>query len=258
MGTLPQDFTGRTFGRLTVIKNMPKSGFQPRVLCRCSCGTEKVFRLHNLRHGETKSCGCLQTELLRAPRKHGLTGSPVYHTWGNLLNRCGNPNNNAYAYYGGRGITVCDRWRDFSNFYADMGPKPSPAHSLGRIDNDGDYEPSNCRWATQSEQTRNRSDNHWLTVNGETLCLADWAKRLGVETSTIRGRLARGWDIEEALTTPPNERSTSRTHLITFRGETLRLSEWAERIELTPDAIRYRLKQGWSLERTLTTPRLRR
>jgi len=120
------------------------------------------------------------------------------------------------AYYAGRGITVCDRWRDsFVAFYEDMGPKPSPAHSLDRIDNDKGYEPGNCRWATRTEQMRNTRANRWITFAGETLTLADWSERLGIHKETLTRRLET-WSVEEAMTRPVRGRSLPTSHI----GET--------------------------------------
>jgi hypothetical protein len=123
-----------------------------------------------------------------------------------MTSRCVNPANDAYQAYGGRGIAVCDRWQDFAAFAEDMGPRPSPLHTIDRRNNNGNYEPDNCRWATPSEQQRNRRNNRLLTLNGETLCLAEWAERLGITDDMIRQRLDKlGWTIEQALTTPAKQ-----------------------------------------------------
>jgi len=120
-----------------------------------------------------------------------------------MRQRCFNPNDPRYRYYGGDGITICERWNSFSNFLADMGPKPSPELTLDRIDNDGDYEPGNCRWATSRQQNRNRRDNRRITYQGESLTLPEWAERMSVHVDQIRCRLRRGWSIERTLTAPP-------------------------------------------------------
>lgn len=117
--------------------------------------------------------------------------------------RCSNPNTKGYSRYGGRGIQVCDRWRDsFSAFLADMGPRPSPRHSVERRNNDGNYEPDNCYWATDAEQTRNTRQNRNYTYNGRTMCLTDWARESGRPRSTLMQRLERGWTLEQAMFTP--------------------------------------------------------
>ena len=136
-------------------------------------------------------------------RKHGGAGTPEYGAWKNMRGRCNNPEHATYPYYGARGIAVCDRWNDsFENFLADMGRRPGPGYSLERIDNDGPYSPENCRWATRREQYRNRRPNRFLTFNGKTQCLTDWAAEIGCSAETLRGRLKSGMSVEEALTRP--------------------------------------------------------
>lgn len=144
--------------------------------------------------------------------------TPEYRTWGCMLSRCRNPNVERYPEYGGRGITVCDRWLDYKNFLADMGRRPSPSHSIERIDTDGNYEPGNCKWATRSEQARNRRPFEHnggrvklLTAMGETKRLHEWARQFGLHPGALAMRLRSGWDTETAITTPPQRtRSGSR------------------------------------------------
>jgi len=129
--------------------------------------------------------------------------SPEYSIWMNLRARCNNPKNNRYDSYGARGIKVCDRWMaDFVNFLEDMGRRPSKAHSIDRIDNDGNYEPGNCRWATRKEQCRNRRSSRFLEFNGQVKTAAEWAEEVGIEQSTLNLRLKYGWSVERALTQP--------------------------------------------------------
>lgn len=156
------DLTGRTFGRYTVLGYAEKRHRKLYWHCRCSCGTEKLVHGDHLKAGATKSCGCLNAENARAAlTKHGGASSkgrhPLYGTWCGMIRRCELENLPAYKYYGGRGIKVCAEWRyDFARFLADMGEKPSSIHSIDRIDPDGNYEPSNCRWATPKQQSENR------------------------------------------------------------------------------------------------------
>jgi hypothetical protein len=163
-----------------------------------------------MRTGNTRSCGCLYVEQARTMNLiHGRSHTPgVYSCWSNMMKRCRGVSD---PYYGGRGIKVCDRWHSFENFLADMGERPV-GQTIERIDNDGDYEPSNCRWATRKEQSRNQRKNILVTLNGETLCLSEWAERLNINVGTVRSRIKRyGWSSAKALTVPLISRS-ARTH----------------------------------------------
>jgi hypothetical protein len=137
-----------------------------------------------------------------------VSKTPTYIAWMAMKSRCGKPGDKSYADYAGRGITVCDRWlNSFQNFVADMGERPSPKHSIDRINNEGNYEPTNCRWATQAEQQRNRRDNVWITIDGVTKCIADWAKEMGINHQNISWRMrSMGWSGERAVLTPVKPR----------------------------------------------------
>lgn len=153
------DLTGKMFGRLTVLRRADQNTPQghPTWECSCSCGNLTTTTGINLRHGRTRSCGCFEQESRSTNNlKHGLVGTYFYYIWNAMQNRCSNPNNPKYRDYGARGIKVCARWNDVANFAADMGPRPSSEHSIDRIDNDGNYEPTNCRWATVAQQHANR------------------------------------------------------------------------------------------------------
>lgn len=143
---------------------------------------------------------------------HGLRYSPEYNHWRHMKGRCYNPNNHKYKNYGGRGITVCERWHDFLAFYEDMGPRPSKHHSIDRIDNDGDYCPENCRWATVITQSRNKRNVTSFTYNGKTMTVPEWAEHLGVRALSIHARLNRGWSVEEALGRPFTRSNGYRNH----------------------------------------------
>lgn len=203
-----KDITGQVFGRLTVLAPR-KVGRKYRWLCRCECGNETIVQRGALLGGTTASCGCLATEMLIARSStHCMTRTPEHRTWAGMKSRCYNQHTHSFSDYGGRGITVCNRWREsFEAFYADMGPRPSPRHSLDRIDNDGNYEPGNCRWATRSEQQTNKRNNHRLELNGECLTIADWSRKLGFPKWLIRQRIVKqGWSVEAALLTPHSRR----------------------------------------------------
>jgi hypothetical protein len=144
---------------------------------------------------------------LGRPIKHGMCKTPEYKVWQQLRDRCCNVNSQRYNRYGGRGITFCDRWKSFDAFLKDMGTRPGPSYSIDRIDNDGHYCPTNCRWATRAEQNRNRSDNVKLSLGGLTLTQAEWSARTGIRPKTIECRLKNGWSVEDALTKPVERRN---------------------------------------------------
>lgn len=199
------DLVGTKVGRLSVIKPLRYEGKSGRliVFCRCECGTEKEILAQSLRSGLTLSCGCLNKEILSSMhtrRTHGKCGTAIYRTWRNMRTRCENPDIKEYKHYGGRGISVCDRWKKFENFYSDMGECPSKNHSIDRKNVDGDYTPENCRWATSEDQQNNKRNNVILTLGEETRTLAQWAKKLGMLQSTLWARLESGVPVKIALT----------------------------------------------------------
>lgn len=199
-----KDIRGQRFGRLTVIE-YSHSHQGAYWKCLCDCGTEKIIKGKSLVSGHTIGCGCVNRDRMKTGthRTHNLSSAREYNCYNAMKSRCYYPGATHYKDYGGRGITVCDRWlASFEDFYADVGPCPSPRHSLHRIDNDGPYSPENCRWATDTEQANNKRNNHELTFNGETHTLAEWEGKTGIQSSTIRKRLRMGWSVSEALTRP--------------------------------------------------------
>lgn len=183
-------------------------------LCKCDCGKTSTLKTARLTGGHTKSCGCLRATTTRKMRlKHGMTKSRTHDIWAGMKIRCHTKTNNHWKWYGARGIFVCDRWRhSFENFFADMGVAP-PGHSLERIDNDGPYEPSNCRWASHAEQSRNKRTTRWLVARGERRSLSEWASITGIKQGVIGRRLKRGWSHEDAIfipLQPPMVRKISR------------------------------------------------
>lgn len=167
MDSQAKDITGQRFGRWTVIRRDGSNKFNKAMWwCKCDCGNEVSVLGKSLRVGDSTSCGCQRKEKFRpSPNnqnglKHGMHGSPEYITWIHMKARCSNPKDKRYKHYGGRGIKVCDRWVDsFESFFSDMGKRPTSQHSIDRINVNGDYEPSNCRWATPTEQRHNRRDS---------------------------------------------------------------------------------------------------
>lgn len=182
-----KDISGLTFGRLTAIACVSKNkGGLNQWLCICLCGTETVTTQKNLANGGTQSCGCIYDELFRKnfiehdTATHGLSKTPEYKTWKGMRYRCINPNEPNYKYYGGRGISVCKRWQTFENFISDMGKRPTPKHTIDRINNMGNYTPKNCKWSTHAEQMRNTRANRMFTHEGKTMCAKDWSDHLGL------------------------------------------------------------------------------
>lgn len=186
---------GQRYGNLTTLYSIKRKNGP---YCRCDCGQETVAFSSHLRAGMRVSCGCL---VGKANLKHGMSHSSEYKAWDQAKARCYNKNNKKYPLYGARGIKMCQRWRDsFSNFLEDMGKKPSSLHSLDRIDGDGDYEPQNCRWATDGEQNNNRpSFNRYVTLDGVKVTVAEAARATGIPHATILSRLDAGKTDTEAL-----------------------------------------------------------
>jgi len=195
-----KNIQGQRFGKLVVLRHMGQNNHRKATWeCVCDCGKTIITVGGALRSGNTTSCGCHQ----KSTRKtHGLSriGCREYRIWACMLSRCRNPRDWGYHNYGGRGIKVCERWERFDNFLADMGPAPSPTHSIDRYpDNDGNYEPGNCRWATKHEQDTNRRQTRLLTMNGETLCVKDWARKFNIDYDMLLRRIARGTALEVAV-----------------------------------------------------------
>ena len=186
---------GFQFGRLTVMAfaGLNKQG-SATWLCQCTCGNTKVISGNNLKKGDIKSCRCLQKELARIRHTtHGMLHTQVYKKWRSMIQRCYNQNNIGYKNYGGRGIIVCERWRNsFVHFLEDIGEPPTTAHTIERLDNNGPYSAENCCWATNDVQQRNTRATHFLTLHGQTMTLTDWSRVIGIHPITLCARLRRG------------------------------------------------------------------
>lgn len=196
-----KDITGQRFGMLVVVSYAGRPDYDTRWECACECGVISVKRGGALKSGRTKSCGCNQ-----APKKTGRKpATPGRYCWQSMRQRCYYAKDPHFHNYGGRGIIVCEEWRQsFDTFIRDMGPRPTPLHTIERMDNDGPYCPDNCRWATDKEQSNNRRNNFRVTFRGITRTLTQWAEELGVKHGCLAYRL-RHWDLERAMTAPINE-----------------------------------------------------
>lgn len=251
------DKTGRRFHRLRVLQRTtgPHST-ETYWQCRCDCDRLVIVTGRNLRSGNTKSCGCYATERRHtALLKHGRAHTVEWDTWQRAKGRCLNPDNPSYKHYGGRGIHICERWiNDFPAFLADMGPRPKGhRYSLDRIDNSGNYEPTNCRWATPLQQARNTRSNRSVGTFPTITAIAESA---GISNKTIHGRLKRGANQTEAIA-PVGLNYVGR--LFTFQGETHSIAEWSRRIGIHYDTLFARLcLYGWTVERALTQPAKRK
>lgn len=203
-----KDLTNQKFNRLTVLQRDKNKWNRVMWKCRCDCGNIIFVNTYALKSGSAKSCGCYKSEILgNAMRKHKLSNTRIYNIWKGMRKRCNNPNSSSYYLYGGRGIKVCEEWDKFLPFYYwSMQNGYAENLSIDRINYDGNYEPSNCRWVDSEQQNNNTRQNVFITYNGKTLTLSQWAKYVGLTYSCLKARLYNGWSIEKALTTPVKKR----------------------------------------------------
>lgn len=202
------DLTGMQFERLEVIREAERTSYGARRwLCECKCGNKKIVHQRALVSGHTRSCGCLRKEdLIKRSTTHNCSNTRIYNIYAGIKKRCLNDNEHAYSNYGGRGITICDEWLGeygFENFYKwSMGNGYSDDLTIDRINNDGNYEPSNCRWITYKEQNGNKRNNIVILWNGERKILKDLCLELGMSYQTVKMRIHHGWEVDRALTKP--------------------------------------------------------
>lgn len=197
-----QQNIGKTFSSLTVLAiGKPVSSYRYTAICQCECGRGPfTVRMDKLTSGHTRSCGCLQIE---SASKHGLYKHRLYHVWKGMMSRCYKKNDTRYSSYGARGIIVCKRWHYIANFISDMDPSYRKGLQLDRRNNDADYSPANCRWATISEQQRNKRSNINITIDGTTKTLAEWCSDFGIRYQLAWERIkVQRWSAEKALRTP--------------------------------------------------------
>lgn len=248
-----KDLTGKRFGRLVVIDRNPEntSTRTARWNCLCDCGSKCVAIGVTLTRGTKQSCGCLQKERTsEANRTHGMSKTAEYNIWCGLIARCFNQNDPAYYKYGGRGITVCKRWlNSFMDFYQDIGPRPGPEYSVDRYpNNDGNYEPGNCRWATPTEQANNTRSNRIVELNNTQYTIAELARELSIPAKTIHSRLSQGKELDNGLLSEVHKVQT-----YTVNGKTLTVPEWSSLLGVDAKALRYRLNNGWPLDKVFTS-----
>lgn len=245
---------GKRFGLLTVIALCEPVYYKPRkAICQCDCGKKTESFVSSLRGGGAKSCGC-EPQKKHAQRftKHGHSKHPLYSTYKSMLHRCFNKNAQAFKYYGGRGISVCERWRcgadgkdGFECFVIDMGNKPTSKHSIDRIDNNGSYSPENCRWATPKQQGNNVRSNFKIPHGDKIKTISELSEGAVVSYETLRSRLKSGWDVEAARIKP------SQIRPLTINGVSKTIREWSEQTGVPIKLIQARLNAGWSPQRAI-------
>lgn len=196
---------GKTYGRLKVVRFAGRNVHGNLTWdCVCTCGIKKTVMGSNLLGGTCPSCGCFKTDMLiKRNLTHGKAASREYSAWLGMWRRCSNPKSTDWESYGGRGIGVFPNWEEFINFYADMGDRPSELHTLERLDNDADYGPGNCVWATRKVQGRNKRNVPRFEFNGQLKSVAEWAEDYKIHPETLRNRIRRGWSMVKALTRKP-------------------------------------------------------
>lgn len=197
------DYTGMKFGMLTVLGEADRIGKDRRVIAQCECGNTKVFQINNIKNGHTKSCGCakIRAGKIRATHGHARKGciNRTYSIYRDMITRCTNKNYKEFHLYGGRGITICDRWmQGYEYFLADMGERPDGL-SIDRIDVNNGYSPDNCKWATNHEQANNKRNSAYIEYMGKKQTIAQWAEDIGIKAGTIYKRIYNGYTPEQAL-----------------------------------------------------------
>lgn len=244
------------YGKLTVIEFVGKENSSNPTLdakyvykCICECGKDVYIRGSHLTGGKTISCGCHRDKINFI---HGDYKTPIYYSWQDMKDRCYNQNNIRYKNYGGRGIIVCDEWKNsYLNFKNDIGEKPTSEHTLDRIDVNGNYCKENCRWASLEEQANNTTRNHFVELDGINLTITQWARKYSLKPEVIFGRLERGWSEERAIKTPSNKKPLLT---VIYMNKEMSLDEFSKLANLPTETMRFRIKNGWSPERAFSTP----
>jgi hypothetical protein len=248
-----QDLTGKVFSRLTVLERAPNKGVRTYWLCKCECGRKKSIQAYSLSNGHTRSCGCIQSEFISIRNTtHGLCKTPEYNTWRKIKERCLNKDTPSFHNYGGRGISLFPEWvNSYEKFLSYIGNRPSKKHSIDRINNNGNYEPGNVRWATNWQQANNKRVNHIIEFNGITQTMAEWADQTGITYNSIRTRINKGWSIEDTLTISTGSmRHNSR--ILEYNGVSQSVIDWSRQTGLDNKTIYDRINSGWTIEDALT------
>lgn len=245
-----QDLAGKRFGRLVAIRlSNRRSGRKTYWDCKCDCGNLKTVRTDILKNGTTLSCGCLKKEQdkINLPNgqgrvKHGFSRTRIYNIWENMHSRCENPANTRYADYGGRGIKVCSQWKSVKNFisWAYFHGYQSNL-TIDRVNVNGNYEPSNCRWVDLETQANNKRNNVFIEYKGKSQTIPQWAKELGIDQGLIRNRYRRGVQPPKIF---QKELVPANSHLITYEGKTQNIAEWAKELGIKPKTLAERIRQG--------------
>ena len=248
-----KNLSGLKFGKLTVMERAEDKRSQNgrnhiMYICKCDCGKQVVVKAENLRSGNTKSCGCLSSEKTKERlKKHGMHGTRIYVIWQGMKSRCNNPHSLSYANYGNRGIKVCNEWQNDFDAFKDWAYKNGYKDNLtlDRIDNNKGYSPSNCRWATNSEQQLNKRNNHIVYYKGDYIPLAKLSNITGINAGTLRSRLNKGMSAKDAV----NYRR--KLLLFSFNGETKTLKEWCEKIGINYSTAYRRYRKGLPIDEIL-------
>jgi hypothetical protein len=258
MGRKRVDLTNRRFGNLVALECIGRSGGgKISWKCQCDCGSVTCTRTSRLLSGHTRSCGCLSGTSLKS--RTGRVSLYKQHqrefrSWQAMRSRCLNESSDNFRLYGGRGITICEEWDSFETFLIDMGPRPD-GHTLDRIDVNGNYNKSNCRWATPSQQSRNRRVNRYVEYNGERLCVAELAERVGMNANTLYIRLDDGLSIDGAVEEGRRRpKSKAKATLIDLDGKSVSLEDLSKRFDIKLSTLVSRLKNGWSVNEAITAP----
>ncbi len=222
---------------------------------QCQCGKLITTLLYGVVEGNTTSCGCWNRERCATMKlSHGRSGTPEHRIWVGMIKRCTNPKTAQYQDYGGRGIAICEKWRhSFAAFLADVGERPSSAHTIERRENDKGYEPGNCYWATRKEQGNNTRRNHVVEFEGRRLTISQWSDETGINVNTLWHRLVTNkWPVKKALSCPARGMSNP---VVEYGGEKLTVTGWAKRYNLPQGALWLRIfRAKWPIEKALTTP----